>query len=138
MRGGVDWMKKLAFRYRRIKELYNSYRNNVGGMRSMLITVSSSSCRLLCRWLTICSRPLKKLSIVPSEIRITIIPKVIEMSKRLKEQSGRVLILFYTFFSGLIGPQKRDQWLQLRQEIESVTDNWLTLALKCLQIINSR
>lgn len=39
---------------------------------------------------------------------------------------------------GLIGPQKRDQWLQLRQEIESVTDNWLTLALKCLQIINSR
>lgn len=100
----------------------------------MLITVSSSSCRLLCRWLTICSRPLKKLSIVPSEIRITIIPKVIEMSKRLKEQSGRVLILF----SGLIGPQKRDQWLQLRQEIESVTDNWLTLALKCLQIINSR
>lgn len=138
MRGGVDWMKKLAFRYRRIKELYNSYRNNVGGMQSMLITVSSSSCRLLCRWLTICSRPLKKLSIVPSEIRITIIPKVIEMSKRLKEQSGRVLILFYTFFSGLIGPQKRDQWLQLRQEIESVTDNWLTLALKCLQIINSR
>lgn len=104
----------------------------------MLITVSSSSCRLLCRWLTICSRPLKKLSIVPSEIRITIIPKVIEMSKRLKEQSGRVLILLYTFFSGLIGPQKRDQWLQLRQEIESVTDNWLTLALKCLQIINSR
>lgn len=64
----------------------------------MLITVSSSSYRLLCRWLTICSRPLKKLSIVPSEIRITIIPKVIEMSTRLKEQSGRVLILFYTFF----------------------------------------
>lgn len=91
-------MKKLAFRYRRIKELYNSYRNNVGGMRSMLITVSSSSFRLLCRWLTICSRPLKKLSIVPSEIRITIIPKVIEISTRLKEQSGRVLILFYTSF----------------------------------------
>lgn len=31
MRGGVDWMRKLAFRYRRIKEIYNSYRNNVGG-----------------------------------------------------------------------------------------------------------
>lgn len=31
MRGGVDWMRKLAFRYRRIKEMYNSYRNNVGG-----------------------------------------------------------------------------------------------------------
>ncbi|XP_021379787.1 eyes absent homolog 2-like isoform X2 [Mizuhopecten yessoensis] len=69
MRGGVDWMRKLAFRYRRIKEMYNSYRNNVGG---------------------------------------------------------------------LIGPQKREQWLQLRQEIEAMTDNWLTLALKSLQIINSR
>uniref|UniRef100_T1E114 Eyes absent homolog n=1 Tax=Dendrocoelum lacteum TaxID=27895 RepID=T1E114_9PLAT len=32
VRGGVDWMRKLAFRYRRIKELYNSYRNNVGGL----------------------------------------------------------------------------------------------------------
>lgn len=69
MRGGVDWMRKLAFRYRRIKEIYNSYRNNVGG---------------------------------------------------------------------LIGQQKRDSWLQVRQDIETLTDNWLTLALKCLQIINSR
>ena len=31
VRGGVDWMRKLAFRYRRIKELYTSYRNNIGG-----------------------------------------------------------------------------------------------------------
>lgn len=29
--GGVDWMRKLAFRYRRVKELYNNYRNSVGG-----------------------------------------------------------------------------------------------------------
>ncbi|XP_041359207.1 eyes absent homolog 1-like isoform X2 [Gigantopelta aegis] len=69
VRGGVDWMRKLAFRYRRIKELYNSYRNNVGG---------------------------------------------------------------------LLGPQKRDLWLTLRQEIETHTDNWLTLAHKSLQIISSR
>ncbi|XP_064626512.1 eyes absent homolog 1-like isoform X2 [Lineus longissimus] len=69
VRGGVDWMRKLAFRYRRIKEIYNSYRNNVGG---------------------------------------------------------------------LLGPQKREQWLQLRQEIELLTENWLTLALKALSIINSR
>ena len=48
MRGGVDWMKKLAFRYRRIKELYNSYRNNVGGMHSMLIYGRSSRFRMLC------------------------------------------------------------------------------------------
>ena len=29
VRGGVDWMRKLAFRYRRIKQVYNEYRNNV-------------------------------------------------------------------------------------------------------------
>uniref|UniRef100_A0A8C0P309 Eyes absent homolog n=2 Tax=Canis lupus familiaris TaxID=9615 RepID=A0A8C0P309_CANLF len=32
--GGVDWMRKLAFRYRRVKEMYNTYRNNVGGKES--------------------------------------------------------------------------------------------------------
>ncbi|CAF1456687.1 unnamed protein product [Rotaria sp. Silwood1] len=26
VRGGVDWMRKLAFRYRRIKDIYNNYR----------------------------------------------------------------------------------------------------------------
>lgn len=31
VRGGVDWMRKFVYRYRRIKEVYNSYRNNVGG-----------------------------------------------------------------------------------------------------------
>ena len=31
VRGGVDWMRKLAFRYRRVKELYNTYKNNIGG-----------------------------------------------------------------------------------------------------------
>jgi EYA(Eyes Absent) family protein len=69
VRGGVDWMRKLAFRYRRIKELYTTYRNNVGG---------------------------------------------------------------------LLGPQKREIWLQLRSDIETLTDSWLSLALKSLSIINSR
>jgi eyes absent family protein 1 len=69
VRGGVDWMRKLAFRYRKIKETYNNYRNSVGG---------------------------------------------------------------------LLGSNKREQWLQLRAEIEAVTDNWLTLANKCLTLINSR
>ena len=32
MRGGVDWMRKLAFRFRKIKENYNMYRNNVGAL----------------------------------------------------------------------------------------------------------
>ncbi|MXQ95494.1 hypothetical protein E5288_WYG003318 [Bos mutus] len=69
VRGGVDWMRKLAFRYRRVKELYNTYKNNVGG---------------------------------------------------------------------LLGPAKRDAWLQLRAEIEGLTDSWLTNALKSLSIISMR
>ncbi|XP_075233906.1 protein phosphatase EYA1-like isoform X2 [Lycorma delicatula] len=69
VRGGVDWMRKLAFRYRKVKDIYNNYRNSVGG---------------------------------------------------------------------LLGPGKRDHWLQLRSEIESTTDNWLTLAIKCLTLINNR
>lgn len=32
VRGGVDWMRKLAFRYRRIKEIYNEYRGDVKSM----------------------------------------------------------------------------------------------------------
>lgn len=46
----------------------------------------------------------------------------------------------YLFFSvgGLLGATKREQWLQLRAEIEAVTDNWLTLANRCLTLINSR
>ncbi|ERE71563.1 putative eyes absent [Cricetulus griseus] len=67
--GGVDWMRKLAFRYRRVKEMYNTYRNNVGG---------------------------------------------------------------------LIGAPKRETWLQLRAELEALTDLWLTHSLKALNLINSR
>ncbi|KAJ8358624.1 hypothetical protein SKAU_G00151490 [Synaphobranchus kaupii] len=67
--GGVDWMRKLAFRYRRVKEIYNTYKNNVGG---------------------------------------------------------------------LLGSPKREEWLQLRREMEVVTDLWLTQALRALALINSR
>ncbi|XP_014231703.1 eyes absent homolog 2 isoform X2 [Trichogramma pretiosum] len=69
VRGGVDWMRKLAFRYRKIKETYTSHRNNVGA---------------------------------------------------------------------LLGANRREQWLSLRAEIEAQTDSWLTLALKCLNIIAKR
>lgn len=31
VQGGVEWMRKLAFRYRRLKEIYNNYKGNVGG-----------------------------------------------------------------------------------------------------------
>ncbi|XP_072356981.1 protein phosphatase EYA3-like isoform X3 [Scyliorhinus torazame] len=30
VQGGIDWMRKLAFRYRRVKETYNTYSTNVG------------------------------------------------------------------------------------------------------------
>ncbi|VEN57974.1 unnamed protein product [Callosobruchus maculatus] len=48
------------------------------------------------------------------------------------------LTQFYFSVGGLLGASKRDDWLQLRAEIEAVTDNWLTLANKCLALINSR
>ncbi|KAG8249098.1 Eyes absent 1 [Homalodisca vitripennis] len=37
VRGGVDWMRKLAFRYRKVKDTYNNYRNSVGGKYASLI-----------------------------------------------------------------------------------------------------
>lgn len=48
-------------------------------------------------------------------------------------------ISFLAFFiKGLLGPAKRDAWLQLRAEIEALTDSWLTNALKSLSIISTR
>ncbi|KAK6479499.1 eyes absent-like protein 2-like [Huso huso] len=67
--GGVDWMRKLAFRYRRVKEVYNTYKNNIGGV---------------------------------------------------------------------LGSPKREEWLQLRRDMEVMTDMWLTNAVKALTLINSR
>ncbi|XP_043916046.1 eyes absent homolog 3 isoform X2 [Protopterus annectens] len=34
--GGLDWMRKLAFRYRRVREIYNDYKNSIGGLLSPL------------------------------------------------------------------------------------------------------
>lgn len=62
-------MRKLAFRYRRIKEIYERYANNVGS---------------------------------------------------------------------LLAPHDRESWMQIRQDLESVTDSWLTLAMKSLNIVNKR
>lgn len=45
---------------------------------------------------------------------------------------------YFTMTLGLLGPGKRDAWLQLRADIELHTDDWLTLAVKCLNVINSR
>ena len=35
VRGGVDWMRKLAFRYRHIKEIYNAYRSDLCSKRDL-------------------------------------------------------------------------------------------------------
>lgn len=40
--------------------------------------------------------------------------------------------------AGLLGSPKREEWLQLRREMEVLTDLWLTQALKALALINSR
>uniref|UniRef100_A0A8C4QHK0 Eyes absent homolog n=1 Tax=Eptatretus burgeri TaxID=7764 RepID=A0A8C4QHK0_EPTBU len=69
VRGGVDWMRKLAFRYRRVKEIYTMYGNNL---------------------------------------------------------------------ADLLSPGKTELWLQLRAEIETLTESWLTIALKSLSIVHSR
>lgn len=38
---------------------------------------------------------------------------------------------------GLLGP-KRDQWIQVRNEIETITENWATLVTTCLSMIAQR
>lgn len=40
VRGGVEWMRKLAFRYRRIKEIYSQFRHNVGCKNSFVILLN--------------------------------------------------------------------------------------------------
>ncbi|XP_036421864.1 eyes absent homolog 3 isoform X3 [Colossoma macropomum] len=69
VQGGVEWMRKLAFRYRRLKEIYNGYKGNVGA---------------------------------------------------------------------LLSPLKRELLLRVRSEIETVTDGWLSTAIKSLLLIQSR
>ena len=38
----------------------------------------------------------------------------------------------------LLGPPKGDAWVTLRMELDQLTDNWLTLAMKCLAEIHRR
>lgn len=43
VQGGVEWMRKLAFRYRRLKEIYNSYKGNVGGETVLVINLMNNN-----------------------------------------------------------------------------------------------
>ena len=79
-------MRKLAFRFRKIKENYNTY------------------------------------------------SKLVEIYE---------LFLYILYFlgnnvGGLLGAGKRDDWVTLRSDLETHTDGWLALALKCLQLIEAR
>lgn len=39
---------------------------------------------------------------------------------------------------GLLGPGKRETWLQIRRDIETSTNNWASMATKCLHVISQR
>lgn len=39
---------------------------------------------------------------------------------------------------GLMTPEDRDKWLHMRSDLELQTDNWPSLAMKCLSMIAQR
>lgn len=133
VRGGVDWMRKLAFRYRRVKEIYTNYKNNVGG-NSNTSVIQKCTCR--------CPHYVRQ--------RQHLFTCVFRELAGHTVRSGHILKISVVFggtsptqtlllcVSGLLGPAKREAWLQLRTEIEALTDSWLTLALKALTLIHSR
>ncbi|KAM4630106.1 protein phosphatase EYA3 [Polymixia lowei] len=68
VQGGVEWMRKLAFRYRRLKEIYNGYKGNVGGLlspmkRELLLRLQSEIENVTDTWL---STALKSLLLIQS------------------------------------------------------------------------
>lgn len=51
---------------------------------------------------------------------------------------GSLIFFFSNSVGGLLGQHKRDQWLQIRSEIEAATDSWSSLVMKCLSVIAQR
>uniref|UniRef100_A0A8C3AQI1 Eyes absent homolog n=1 Tax=Cyclopterus lumpus TaxID=8103 RepID=A0A8C3AQI1_CYCLU len=56
VQGGVEWMRKLAFRYRRLKEIYSNFKGNVGGLlspmkRELLLRLQSEIENVTDAWL---------------------------------------------------------------------------------------
>uniref|UniRef100_A0A8B9KQ24 Eyes absent homolog n=1 Tax=Astyanax mexicanus TaxID=7994 RepID=A0A8B9KQ24_ASTMX len=71
VQGGVEWMRKLAFRYRRLKEIYNGYKGNVGALlsplkRELLLRVRSEIETATDSWL---STAIKSLLLIQSRGR---------------------------------------------------------------------
>lgn len=52
------------------------------------------------------------------------------------------MFFFFVFLNysvgGLLGPQKREHWHQVRTDVDFETDNWHSLMLKCLNMISQR
>uniref|UniRef100_A0A8C1NRW9 Eyes absent homolog n=1 Tax=Cyprinus carpio TaxID=7962 RepID=A0A8C1NRW9_CYPCA len=71
VQGGVEWMRKLAFRYRRLKEIYNGFKGNVGGLlspmkRDLLLRLRSEIETITDAWL---GTALKSLLLIQSRGR---------------------------------------------------------------------
>ncbi|CAJ0925514.1 unnamed protein product [Ranitomeya imitator] len=145
VRGGVDWMRKLAFRYRRVKELYNTYKNNVGGLMPVVTDrvmsrVPVAEGPAMTSWS--CDRDV----ITGPALIPTLGPEAaVDYKGSLGSQwdiKYRKQYLIYDFLpvcaEGLFGPAKREAWLQLRADLEVLTDSWLSNALKSLSLISTR
>lgn len=140
VRGGVDWMRKLAFRYRRVKEIYTTYKNNVGGNSQQAAPAphTSATQKCTCRCPHHVGQRQRVFTCVFCELaghtaRSGYILKISVVFRGTGPTQTLLLCV-----SGLLGPAKREAWLQLRTEIEALTDSWLTLALKALTLIHSR
>ncbi|CAF1071881.1 unnamed protein product [Adineta steineri] len=97
VRGGVDWMRKLAFRYRRIKDLYNTYRTDIQNLLGPqkyeeLLQLRLDTETLTASWLT---TALKALNIIKQRkncinVLVTTNPLVVTLSKVLLYGLGDV------------------------------------------------
>ncbi|KAF8560803.1 hypothetical protein P879_00736, partial [Paragonimus westermani] len=67
VRGGMDWMRKLAFRYRRIRDLYSAYRYNVPALlgsakANQWLTLRSNLDLLTDCWLSLAHRATEQIA----------------------------------------------------------------------------
>lgn len=143
VRGGVDWMRKLAFRYRRVKEIYTTYKNNVGGnpqQADLLPLVEICLQMPLIMWagfFCVCESARVHVCVLKSS-HATPLGQGVNFENFSGICRAGPTQTMLPCVSGLLGPAKREAWLQLRAEIEALTDSWLTLALKALTLIHSR
>uniref|UniRef100_A0A8C5FC95 Eyes absent homolog n=1 Tax=Gadus morhua TaxID=8049 RepID=A0A8C5FC95_GADMO len=110
--GGVEWMRKLAFRYRRLKEIYNAYKTNVGGLlspmkRDLLLRLQSEIENVTDAWL---STALKSLLLIQSRgkclnILVTTTQLVPALAKVLLYGLGEVFSIDTIYSATKIGKE---------------------------------